>query len=507
MAMTMVARILCCLACADSARKMPYIREPSQFLHTGHQNLSKASYPQAQSQEESGISNPFKTLGILLLAFNNLATWQFPRPCRLSLRRPSGSHARWHSAPLSRRLEDTVREAPIMMDHGSSIVDAATDPAPVAVMGGHENSGVEAPTDLSPVAVTGEHENYVVENPTKSSLVSVRSAQEDTAVNSVTDSSLVALMSEDEDSGVEAPTHSSMENGSQLSSSASRAPLSGPALSAERRLLRGVLGEALDKQTRKRFGLEQQKKVMLTDVPDASDNEAARMKKLRRAEVVEKELLQADVDEKRLLELKADLMDRKADLTEIRRAMEEELGLASRLQTFDVDKHAHSQWGRPDGFQGLVIESPKGLPILVARKSFKDSLLRRISQGRDLWFQVADGSGSRVLLRTSMHESLKRSPRECMEAAADLAAYFSTWRRTWAYYDPNNDPEELGPQVPVMYTDSQRVAARGSRMGQMKYKKRLGTIYADPRRVADLAFDAMMEQGWIDRVHGHPAAD
>ena len=37
--------------------------------------------------------------------------------------------------------------------------------------------------------------------------------------------------------------------------------------------------------------------------------------------------------------------------------------------------------------------------------------------------QVSEGGGSRVLLRTSMVPHLAKSPRECMEMAADLAAW------------------------------------------------------------------------------------
>ena len=97
-----------------------------------------------------------------------------------------------------------------------------------------------------------------------------------------------------------------------------------------------------------------------------------------------------------------------------------------------------------------MLQSPRGIPIMVARPSFSDGLLRRIGRGTDLWFQVCEGRGSRVLLRTSMLRSLTRSPRECMEMAADLAAHFSDGR-SW--------PE----RVEVMYTDSRHVAKRGAR--------------------------------------------
>ena len=89
-----------------------------------------------------------------------------------------------------------------------------------------------------------------------------------------------------------------------------------------------------------------------------------------------------------------------------------------------------------------------------------------------------------MLLRTSMVRSLVKSSRECVETAADLAAYFSDSRRR---------PEG----VKVMFTDSRHVAKRGSRVGQMKVAKRLGTVWAQPERVAELARDAQEEQGWL----------
>ena len=120
----------------------------------------------------------------------------------------------------------------------------------------------------------------------------------------------------------------------------------------------------------------------------------------------------------------------------------------------------------------------------MAKRVFSDSLLRRVGRGNDLWFQERDGRGSRVLLRTSMCRSFARSPRECMEAAADLAAYFSDLRRA-------------AEDVEVMYTDSRHVAKRGARVGQMKGNKRLGTIHARPSRVKEMAAAAQEVQGWL----------
>lgn len=248
-----------------------------------------------------------------------------------------------------------------------------------------------------------------------------------------------------------------------------------------KRLLRGVLGEALDAQNRKRVALaEQLEKATLTD---AEGSAKARAKALRRAEQVPLRLAEVDAAEKSLAALLGDLDGAAGGDLERLVGEAEALGLAGRLESFDVDAARLGQWGRPDGFEGLVVETARGVPLLVARRAFSDAELRRVGRGSDLWFQVRTGRGSRVLLRTSLVPSLARSTRECMEMAADLAAYFS---------DERGDSLD---GVEVMFTDSRHVAKRGGRVGQMKQSKRLGLIRARPSRVAELARGAQEEQG------------
>ena len=139
----------------------------------------------------------------------------------------------------------------------------------------------------------------------------------------------------------------------------------------------------------------------------------------------------------------------------------------------ELCRKSKAEFGRPADFTGLVYKSPHGVPILVGRKgAHNDEVLRRISQGSDLWFQCEDYSGSRVLLRTSLARGLKNS-KSCRQAAADLAAYYSDYRRKFE-------------SVPIMYTDSKRVAKRGSKKGQMRKRKSLGTMYGYPRNVYDM---------------------
>jgi predicted ribosome quality control (RQC) complex YloA/Tae2 family protein len=128
------------------------------------------------------------------------------------------------------------------------------------------------------------------------------------------------------------------------------------------------------------------------------------------------------------------------------------------------------QFGRPIGFDGQIFYSPLGVPILVGKmKAHKDDVMRNAAQGGDLWFQVEDYNGSRVLLRTSLMKGTKGSKR-CIQMAADLAAKFSVW---------GDDYES----IPVMYTDSRKVAKRGSKVGRMKQKKSLGRLFGTPKNV------------------------
>mmetsp|Transcript_39717 Transcript_39717/g.95940 ORF Transcript_39717/g.95940 Transcript_39717/m.95940 type:complete len:372 (-) Transcript_39717:251-1366(-) len=146
-------------------------------------------------------------------------------------------------------------------------------------------------------------------------------------------------------------------------------------------------------------------------------------------------------------------------------------------------------YGRPDGFDGLVFYTTRGVPILVGRpKAHKDETLRRIAQGADLWFQVEDYQGSRVLLRSSLQRGLKDS-KECKQMAANLAARFSDW-----YYSTDKDIDRT--RIPVMYCDSRKVSKRGSRVGKMNHRKKLGRMHGDPRAVEELTNRRNKDLSW-----------
>ena len=141
------------------------------------------------------------------------------------------------------------------------------------------------------------------------------------------------------------------------------------------------------------------------------------------------------------------------------------------------------EFGRPKEFTGLVFHSPLGVPILVGKsKAESDGILRRASQGSDLWFQVEDYEGSRVLLRSSLVRGTKNS-KMCIQMAADLAAYYSVWGRD-QYHNNKNDCFDT---VPVMYTDSKHVAKRGTKVGRMRKRKSLGRLMGRPSSVESIA--------------------
>ena len=138
--------------------------------------------------------------------------------------------------------------------------------------------------------------------------------------------------------------------------------------------------------------------------------------------------------------------------------------------TWKSTKAREQEFGRPQGFDGDIFYSPLGVPILVGRmRAHKDDIMRNAAQGSDLWFQVEDYNGSRVLLRTSLMRGTTGS-KQCRQMAADVAAKYSVWG-------------EEHYSIPVMYTDSRKVAKRGSKVGSMKKNKSLGRIMGYPQNV------------------------
>eukprot|EP00966_Prymnesium_polylepis_P044133 1023123-Prymnesium_polylepis.1 len=151
----------------------------------------------------------------------------------------------------------------------------------------------------------------------------------------------------------------------------------------ERRLLWGVLAEALDVQARKRTNLELQAHAVPLAPTDPTEEKAAKAyaKAVRRAAKIPCLLVEVGAAERRITALQASLGERGADLPALRVALEEECGLGARLKNFDLDARSRSQHGRPDGFDGVVVAGPHGVPILVSPQKFSDELLRRVGRG------------------------------------------------------------------------------------------------------------------------------
>jgi len=160
-------------------------------------------------------------------------------------------------------------------------------------------------------------------------------------------------------------------------------------------------------------------------------------------------------------------------------------------------------WGRPRGFTGQVFATDCGVPVLVGSQADLVAM-RAVFQGEDLWFEVNEGRGACVMLRTSLCRGAKGS-RKCFQLAADLAAYFSSERRLPPRQAAN------GKGVQVVYTSASRVAKksrrktgrrvrsgggkeaqetgeRAARCGRtpLTRDKKLGMVKGFPSRVADL---------------------
>ena len=245
----------------------------------------------------------------------------------------------------------------------------------------------------------------------------------------------------------------------------------------DRRVLSGALAQAASRQARVRAALEHELAGAGALPPAASA--ASLEKQRRRAELIPLRLAEVQRAEGRIRVFEARLgMDE--DLAELRAEIEADEDLGPILRDHDPVAHARAREprGRPAGFDGLVLESPRGVPVLVGRQgALTDEAMRRAASGRDRWYQVRDGRGARVLLRTSMARGLDGS-RACEQFAADVAAWCSDSR------DVGEDDED--EYVEVMVTDSRHVAKRGTRVGQMKDSKRLGVVRARPRAVADV---------------------
>mmetsp|Transcript_18270 Transcript_18270/g.62844 ORF Transcript_18270/g.62844 Transcript_18270/m.62844 type:complete len:277 (-) Transcript_18270:1038-1868(-) len=241
----------------------------------------------------------------------------------------------------------------------------------------------------------------------------------------------------------------------------------------ERRFYSGVLAEAAKRQAlvRRALELELQRAPALPDAGALDARSEKMMRKVaKRLAEVPRRLNEVSASEALISSLQLGL---EGDVENVRKAILADELLAGVLRGFDLEAHTRNNEprGRPEGFEGVVLQTPMGVPVLVGAAS-EFGHLRRVSQGSDLFFQCKYDRGARVLLRTSLQRGTKGS-RACTQFAADVAAWFS---------DARHDEK-----VPVAYTNA-RQGGGGSRC--IKEDQRLGAIVARPRSVANVALAA-----------------
>ena len=79
--------------------------------------------------------------------------------------------------------------------------------------------------------------------------------------------------------------------------------------------------------------------------------------------------------------------------------------------------------------RGRTFRSPNGVPILVGRnRAQNEELSLRIAREPDVWMHVRGAPGAHVVLRYSEAPPGHAPSDECLQRAADLAAYFSELR-------------------------------------------------------------------------------
>lgn len=215
---------------------------------------------------------------------------------------------------------------------------------------------------------------------------------------------------------------------------------------------------------------------------EALDREVERQRIQQQLDYTKRERIEARRNELSIISIKltkiqSSLHTRQLDKESMEQMKQQicKLGYASifkqRQSSWKSNESKEKEFGRPFGFDGQLYYSPLGVPILVGRmNAHKDDIMRNAANGADLWFQVEDYNGSRVLLRTSLMRGTMNS-KKCKQMAADLAAKFSVWG------------DHRYESIPVIYTDSRKVAKRGTKVGSMKKSKSLGRMMGYPKNV------------------------
>ena len=95
----------------------------------------------------------------------------------------------------------------------------------------------------------------------------------------------------------------------------------------------------------------------------------------------------------------------------------------------DVTQAAPLAPSRTPGWSGREFTSPLGVPILVGRnRKENEELSLRIARDPDVWMHVRGTPGAHVVLQMSRIKAQGPPQDECLQMAADLAAFYSEMR-------------------------------------------------------------------------------
>lgn len=120
------------------------------------------------------------------------------------------------------------------------------------------------------------------------------------------------------------------------------------------------------------------------------------------------------------------------------------------------------------GWSGREFLSPAGVPILVGRnRKENEQLSLSIAKDPDVWMHVRGSPGAHVILRLSQMKGRPPPEDDCLQMAADLAAFYSEMR------DEN--------KVLVSYAEPRHVTKpNGAPLGAVKLREEGGTIVGRP---------------------------
>ena len=123
---------------------------------------------------------------------------------------------------------------------------------------------------------------------------------------------------------------------------------------------------------------------------------------------------------------------------------------------------------RTPGWGGREFESPAGVPILVGRnRKENEQLSLKVAREPDVWMHVRGVPGAHVLLQMSRVKGKEPASDECLQMAADLAAFYSEAR------DEN--------KALVTFAAPRHVTKpKGAPLGAVKLREEGGTIVGRP---------------------------